>query len=214
MGTIAKKKAIKDPTAQPAVKALLLQLYETELGGVQVYETALRCVKNKDLKKEWESYLEETRRHVEIAREVVEAAGLDPDVEEPSRLIVRMHAETLVNMMGSALEDDPDSAELVACECVVAAETKDHQNWTLLGHLAKHMQGELAKILKTAVEEVEEDEDHHYYHTRGWCRELWLAALDLPAVLPPPEEEKKVSTAMAAARAEANRGPAARQQRH
>ena len=32
---------------------LLLQMLETEQGGVQVYETTLRCVLNDELKEEW-----------------------------------------------------------------------------------------------------------------------------------------------------------------
>ena len=36
---------------------LLLQSLETELGGVQIYQTALGCVVNKDLQEEWEKYL-------------------------------------------------------------------------------------------------------------------------------------------------------------
>ena len=35
----------------------------------------------------------------------------------------------------------------------------------------------------------------------GWTRELWIESLGLPAVLPPPEEEKDVKTAIGAARA-------------
>ncbi|PYQ01168.1 MAG: hypothetical protein DMF83_26330 [Acidobacteria bacterium] len=37
--------------------------------------------------------------------------------------------------------------------------------------------------------------------TQGWARELHLKLLGLPAVLPPPEEEKDVKTAIGAARA-------------
>jgi hypothetical protein len=48
---------------------------------------------------------------------------------------------------------------------------------------------------------VEEQEDEHLYHTMGWARELWLESLGLPAVLPPPEEQKEVKTAIGAARA-------------
>jgi len=44
-------------------------------------------------------------------------------------------------------------------------------------------------------------QDEHLYHTSGLCRELWLEALELPAVLPPPEEQKDVKTAIGAARA-------------
>jgi hypothetical protein len=35
----------------------------------------------------------------------------------------------------------------------------------------------------------------------GWARELWIETLGMPAVIPPPEEEKEVKTAIGAARA-------------
>jgi hypothetical protein len=57
-------------------------------------------------------------------------------------------------------------------------------------------------VVRQAVDEVENQEDEHLYHTKGWCRELWIQALGMPAVLPPPEEVKKVQTAIGAARAE------------
>ena len=57
-------------------------------------------------------------------------------------------------------------------------------------------------MLLKAYEAVEEDEDHHLYHTTGWTRELWIQALGFPAVLPPPEEVKQVETAIGASRAE------------
>jgi len=101
---------------------------------------------------------------------------------------------------------DANAAELVAGECVVLAETKDHLNWELIGHVAKHATGDEAKVLLAAYEEVEEDEDHHLYHTTGWTRELWIDSLGFPAVLPPPEEIKQVETAIGAARAEHQRG--------
>jgi hypothetical protein len=85
---------------------------------------------------------------------------------------------------------------------VVQAETKDHLNWELLGTLAEKSEGEVRDLLSAAVEKVETQEDHHLYHTKGWARELWLEALGLPAVLPPPEEVKNVKTAIGASRAE------------
>jgi hypothetical protein len=47
-----------------------------------------------------------------------------------------------------------------------------------------------------------DEEDEHLYHTKGWCRELWIESLGMKAVLPPPEERKHVKTAIGAARAE------------
>ena len=97
----------------------------------------------------------------------------------------------------------PDAAQLVACECVVLAETKDHTNWVLIGKCAeKLLKGEAAKALKEAYDEVEDEEDEHLYHSKGWCRELWIESLGMKAVLPPPEEKQHVTTAIGAAKAE------------
>ena len=88
---------------------------------------------------------------------------------------------------------------------MVHAETKDHANWELLGQVAKVATGDVGHTLKAAHKAVEKDEDHHLYHTKGWCRELAIQALGMPAVLPPPEEVKNVETAIGASRAEQQR---------
>jgi len=181
---------------------LLYQALETEQGGIKVYETALRCVQNEDLRQEFEEYLEQTQRHEQILLEVFEKFGLDPDGESPGRLVVRHIGQSLVHAMEIALDEgEPGAAELVAVECVVHAETKDHLNWELIGEVAKKGKGEEAKMLRAAQEQVEEEEDEHLYHSAGWSRELWIQSLGMPAVLPPPEEEKEVKTAIGAARA-------------
>lgn len=185
---------------------LMLQALETELGGVQVYENAIECAVNEDLKEEWEKYLEQTQNHVKIVLTVFEKLGLDPNQETPGRGIVRHIGESLVKAMHMAREaGNPEAAQLVACECVVFAETKDHLNWELIGELAENLDGTRGEALQEAHDEVEEEEDEHLYHTTGWCRELWIESLGLPAVLPPPEEEKEVKTAIGAARARQSR---------
>jgi hypothetical protein len=102
------------------VTELLYQALETEQGGVKVYQTALRCAVNDELK-----------------MELALGAG------------------------------QPEAAQLVAAECVVEAETKDHQNWELIGLLADKLTGREAKALKAAHAEVEDQEDEHLYHTMG-----------------------------------------------
>ncbi len=185
---------------------LIYQALETELGGVQVYTTALRCVENEDLKEEWEEYLEQTKNHVEIVKNVMTEMGLDHNAETSGRKVVRHIGESLVKAMEMALKSgEPGAAQIVAAECVALAETKDHLNWELIGESAKKTKGQTAKILKQAHEEVEEEEDEHLYHTTGWTRELWIEALGMPAVLPPPEEKKDVKTAIGAARAKSAR---------
>jgi hypothetical protein len=184
------------------VNELLYQMLETEMGGVEVYRTAIRCATNDDLKKEWQKYLEQTENHVEIVRGIFNELGLDPEAETPGREVVRHIGESLVKAMDIALSSaPPEAAQIVAAECVVLAETKDHLNWELLGQVAKKTKGEEKKTLETAQEKVEDEEDEHLYHTAGWTRELWIEFLGMPAVMPPPEEEKDVKTAIGAARA-------------
>jgi rubrerythrin len=186
----------------PTVENLLYEALETEIGGIQVYTNALACAKNPGLKKEWQEYLEQTKRHEKILRGVFATLGLDAGKQTPGREVVRHTGQSLVQAMQIAKQKgEAAAAEIVAAECVVLAETKDHLNWELIGELAKKAKGEKGSALKEAHKEVEDEEDEHLYHTTGWTRELWIQVLGMPAVLPPPEEEKEVKTAIGAARA-------------
>ena len=184
---------------------LLYQALETEQGGIKIYESAVACAQNDDLTKEWEKYLDQTRNHEVVMLRVLDGFGLDPSTETPGRQIIRTKAQTLVGSMDAARKADPIAAQLVAAECVVEAESKDHMNWELIGEVSKQLTGDEAKILKEAHAEVEEEEDEHLYHTMGWARELWLESLGLPAVLPPPEEQKHTKSAIGADRAKQSR---------
>lgn len=197
---------VKKIFSEQSLKDLLLQMMETELGGEQVYRTALTCVVNEDLKAEWQSYLTETLNHQDIVRTTCDLLGIDPKEECPSREVVRHIGRSLVKAMEMAKKaGDPAAAEVVACECVVHAETKDHANWELLGKVSEVAPPATAKLLQEAYARVEKEEDHHLYHTKGWCRELAIQHLGMPAVLPPPEEVKQVQTAIGASRAEQQR---------
>ena len=188
------------------VKELVLQSLEHERGGVKVYEQALQCTVNKELREEWTSYLDQTRTHVEALEKICAAMKLDPEEQTPGREVVRATGTALVEAMEMALaKGGKDAAQLVACECVVLAETKDHLDWELLGEVSKELKGPAAELLAEACDTIEEEEDEHLYHTKGWCRELWLKSLGLKAVLPPPEEQKNVKSAIGAARAEKSR---------
>ena len=136
---------------------------------------------------------------------MLEAFGLDPGTENPGRRIVRDKGAALVRAMETALEEDPDAAQLVAAECVVEAESKDHMNWQLIGEIVRELTGEEAETLAEAYAEVEQEEDEHLYHTMGWARELWLGSLGVPSVLPPPEEQKHTKSAIGADRARQRR---------
>lgn len=188
------------------VKDLLLQALEHEKGGVKLYEAAIACAANEDLRKEWTKYLGETRNHVQILERTLATLGIDPGEETPGRNIARHMGQSLLEAIRQARQGgDSGAAQIVAAECVVLAETKDHLNWELLGECTTLLDGEQKQALTEAYDEVEDQEDEHLYHTKGWCRELWMEALGMKAVLPPPEERKHVKTAIEAARAEESR---------
>ena len=192
-------------TNRPVIADLLYQALETELGGVDVYRMALLCARNPELKEEWTKYLAQTERHVAILLDVLQVFALDPAAVTPGRLVVRDKGKALLSAMQRALRDAPDQAEIVAAECVVDAETKDHKNWELIGQVVDKLSGPERKALAAAYDEVEDEEDEHLYHTMGWSRELSLQALGLPATLPPPEEVADVKSAAEAARVKKER---------
>lgn len=179
------------------LKDLLLQMLETEKAGEQVYLKAITVARNPDLKKEWQEYLAQTQSHYNVLLTLCEDLGLDSSERTASRDVVKHFGQALVQTIELATTDGtPEAAELVACECVLHAETKDHANWELLGQVAAAASGREARLLEEAHARVEEDEDHHLYHSQGWCRELALQGLGLPAVLPPPAELRQVDTVM------------------
>lgn len=198
---MAKKK--QDPAQ---FEELMLQALETELGGIKVYTAAIGCAVNDDLRGEWEQYLGETQRHRDVLLNLFEELGLDSGQRSPGREVVAHLGDSLVEAIEMArAAGDPAAAQLVAGECVVLAETKDHQNWELIGLLAEKGKGEQATLLAKAYDAVAKDEHHHLLHTAGWTRELWIESLGLPAVLPPPEEVRQVETKIGASRAEQSR---------
>ena len=188
------------------IKELLLQSLEHEKGGTKVYQTALKCVVNEDLKEEWQEYLEQTEKHVQVLHDACLQLEVDPEEQTPGRKITHDMGASLVAAMEAALgTGDKEMAQCVAAECIVHAETTDHFNWQLIGEVSKKMTGAEGKALKDAYAEVEEQEDEHLYHSKGWLRELSLQGLGLKAQLPPPEEEHHVKSAIGQARVEHSR---------
>jgi rubrerythrin len=188
------------------VKELLLQSLEHEMGGTKIYQTALKCVVNEDLKEEWQRYLEQTEKHVQVLHDCGRQLEFDPEEQTPGRKITHDKGAALVASMEAALgSGDKETAECVAAEAVVLAETVDHFNWQLIGEVAQKLDGAQAKALKEAYQEVEDEEDEHLYHSKGWLRELSLQGLGMKAQLPPPEEKKHVKSAIGQARAEQSR---------
>ena len=184
------------------VRELLLQSLEHERGGVKIYKAAIGAAQRPDLKAEWTSYLAQTEQHVQSLNAICALFGLDPFTSTPGTQIVKHTGAALLQAIETAIAaGNPQAAQLVAAECVVLAETKDHMDWELIGEVAGQLAGDQRELVTAAYERIEEEEDEHLYHTQGWARELWLEALGLPAELPPPEEKRDVTSAAEAQQA-------------
>jgi rubrerythrin len=190
------------------LKDLLLQSLEHERGGVKIYKAAIAAARREDLRSEWTRYLGQTEQHVVALTEVCESFALDPFTTTPGTQIVKATGTALVHAIEQArATGNPDAAQIVAAECVVLAETKDHLDWELLGEVAKALDSPQREILTAAYERIEDEEDEHLYHTQGWARELWLDSLGLAAELPPAEEKRDVTSAAEAQHAKETRQP-------
>jgi len=163
------------------LERLLLQALEHELSTVEVYQPALRCVFNDALREEWEQYLAETRSHVDVLLELCAALCIDLARDTVGRLVVRRIGSALVDSIEHALADgDRYVAQMVACECVMLAEAKDHMNWALLCSKVRRTFGAPYATLKLACDQMEGEEDEHLLHARGWVRALWADCLRTP----------------------------------
>lgn len=177
---------------QEQLESFLCEALETERGGVQIYEAALECAENEELKDEWEEYLEQTREHVGILQNVCKQLGIDMEQETTGGQIVRATAQALLKNIQVARESgDSTLAQIVAAEAVSHAELKDHLNWQLIGLVSKEAEkgDRVGEVLQEAYEQVEDQEEEHVFHNQGWARELWAECLGMEAVFPPPEEK-------------------------
>src|SRR5687767_496588 len=101
------------------LKELLLQSLENERGGVKLYEAAVECAQNEDLREEWKKYLGETRRHVQILEQALQTMGLDPAEQTPGRTVVAGLGRSLLEAIGQARQGgDSAAAQIVAAECI------------------------------------------------------------------------------------------------
>jgi len=175
--------------------AILYESLETELGGVLIYEAALRCAINEDLIGEWGRYLSQTRNHVRILTRTLISLGLDPEHETPGRNIARMTGRYLIKTIETAsFGGRAVAAQIVAAECVVLCETKDRMNWQLISAASQFLEGNERSALKAAVAEVEAEENEHLLHCSNWARELRMASLGLATHFPPAEETEEAAS--------------------
>ncbi len=156
----------------------LSEFLTVERGGVMLYEAALKRVRNREVKDKFREFHKQTMRHEEILTNIIKKLGGKPSYKSTGAKLAEAKAKALLKTMnGNGMS--PAEAELNAIENIVIAETKDHADWELMGHLAHRSEdSRLSELLKPAVSEVEGQEDEHLHWTQQKMAELSLAGLE------------------------------------
>ncbi len=169
------------------VEELLLQSLEHEMCGVTIFTTAVECAVNPALEEEWVKYLDETKTHVIRLEFVCRSVGVDPRKPRPRERVVR-HLGTAPRAgddHGARRRRPRGRRAGRPAGGRSPREVRDHLNWGLIGKCAEALDSPYAKVCSRPPTTGSRPEDEHLYHTRGWCRELWIQSLGMNAVLPP-----------------------------
>jgi rubrerythrin len=161
------------------LKDFLSEMLAVEKGGVQLYEKALSELEHSEHEDKLNEFLEQTKRHVELCTEMLEAAGGDADYQSPGAQAAEHKAEGLIST-----KVPPEMMDLNNIENLVLAETKDHWNWEMLASVeGKIGDTELKRMAHKAIVEVRKQEKLHV----DW-NEKTLSQLAMESAMHPPAE--------------------------
>jgi rubrerythrin len=165
MANIVEKAEDYISSAKIDVSVLRDQLSEflaVERGGVMLYERALEIVVDAEVRRQFNEFLAQTRKHETILLRVISALGLDPTYMSAGAKLADKKARSLLATMTDVDGLSSRAMELNAIENIVLAETKDQADWELLGKIARQADEErIREVLRPAVAEVEPEEDDH-----------------------------------------------------
>lgn len=157
----------------------LSEFLTVEKGGKELYEAALKLVQHPEVAAKFREFHMQTIRHEEILTNIIEKLGGRTSYKSEGAKLAEKKAQALLKTMTETKGLTPDQIEVNAMENIVLAETKDHADWELLGHIAHRSEdSHLSNLLKTAVSEVEGQEDEHLNWTKAKMGELALLGLE------------------------------------
>jgi len=152
----------------------LSEMLAVEHGGVELYEKAISQLSHDGLSEKLESFLEQTRRHVELCKGMLEAAGAETDYMSRGADAAIQKAKGLL-----AVEVPEEMNDL---NNLVLAEAKDHWNWDILAATASKVRNKKLKSAVTkAVREVRSQEREHLKWNTGELTRLAKEMSMLPA---------------------------------
>jgi len=170
-------------------QALMDKLSEflmVEQGGLELYRVAAERCRTPDLRARFEEFGAQTAHHRVVLVRLIEQVGGDPSYISPCARVAQYKAAKLLetSMIFDGLSQQ--EVEMNDLENLLLAETKDTADWHLLDQLAQRIDDpQLAQAIRTAVAEVEPEEDEHLRWANEQCAAMGLAfVLTGPAPLP------------------------------
>ena len=160
--------ALEETGLAPEMTAdLLSACLAHERCGVHLYRSVAARTTSSELRRQYESFGEETAEHVRILEELIKASGGDPHYVSPSaRATEKAGAGLVESTFALGGSTDPMTAELAMLEAVMLAEAKDLANWELLDMITAQMaDGDVRTQLQAAVTKVLAQEEEHH----GWA---------------------------------------------
>ena len=156
----------------------LSEFLAVERGGIKLYDQALCMVNDPAVSEKFIQFRDQTRKHEAILLLVMATLGIESIYKSPAAIVAEEKATGLLNTMISRNGLSAEATELNAMENIVLAETKDHADWELLGKIARQFDDqEIRDALKSAVDEVEPEEDNHLNWTKDRLAERAFAAI-------------------------------------
>jgi len=179
----------------------LSEMHVVEQGGEKLYRKALEELEHEELRRQLEKFHQQTQRHVELCRNMMQAAGIEEDYLSPTAKAAEHKAEGLLSteveadgsrtppVISAKSGSRRDLNRLTSLrdqnniENLVLAETKDHWNWEMLSSIAgKIREREIKNAVRKAVSEVRKQERDHLKWAQDTLSKLAMEKAQQPEV--------------------------------
>lgn len=164
-----------------AINRYLLHALEAERGAVEVYATSLSTTPSPAWRREITRFLDDARKHEQWMTGVCGQLGMDPDEPVVGRHLIASQTLSMIEAIRQAATSDATLAPLVACECIVLAETRNQLAWAPFDRIAADGGHECVRILSRFATDVRREHAHHLERAIERTRRLWRRRLGLDA---------------------------------
>lgn len=152
-----KGRSTRRPVSQTWLNDFLSEMLAVEEGGEKLYAKALDELQHEEFRTKLEEFHAETHRHIELVREMMQAAGMDESYTSPTARAAEQKAEGLLSV-----EVEDNLKDLNNIENLVLAETKDHWDWKMLSSVVSRIDdADIKDLARDTVAEVFKQEREH-----------------------------------------------------